>query len=461
MRRVRPARTWCCRRAAARPCSGWRSRDGSAGRWSILGPNTAIQGQWLREWQRFAPPAVQAGADPDLSSPITALTYQAVCNLDPASAELDELGGWAPTASPGEATKREVAAERSRRRRLVARGGESEHVLALLHPNGRALLERIRALGPSTLILDECHHLLEMWGALLAAVLDVLGPQTFVVGLTATPPDDMERAKASCTAGSSTAPPDFQVPTPALVKEGDLAPYQELALLTEPLPHEAEYIETQERRFQELITALLDPGFASLPFIAWLEQRIVRPATDTGAPIAWSELRRTEPDLALAALRLLSTRGLRIPEDAVLGEAERRPPSADDWAVLLGRLLHRVARAERHGTGPRGLGAGPCGAAAARLRADARGRAAACLAGGPGAGAVGEQVRRHARDPGRRVCAARSGAAGAPAVRLRDDRRDRRRATCRACSTRTPGARRCCSRSSWRIPRLVPCSPCW
>jgi hypothetical protein len=194
----------------------------------------------------------------------------------------------------------------------------------------------MRALGPSTLILDECHHLLEMWGALLGAVLDVLGEHVFVVGLTATPPDEMAPRERELYERLFGGPPDFEVPTPALVKEGDLAPYQELALLTEPLPREAHYVATQERRFQELVAALLDPGFASMPFIAWLDRRFVRRGSNHGAPISWSELRRREPELAVAALRLLGSRDLPVPEGAAIGEAERRPPTADDWALLLG-----------------------------------------------------------------------------------------------------------------------------
>ena len=59
--------------------------------------------------------------------------------------------------------REELAGFRRRARALVARGGDRQELLALLHPNGRALVERIRASGPWTVVLDECHHLLEMW----------------------------------------------------------------------------------------------------------------------------------------------------------------------------------------------------------------------------------------------------------------------------------------------------------
>lgn len=48
----------------------------------VLCPNTAVQAQWLRQWQDFTPHTVAAGADPDLTTPITVLTYQALCVLN-------------------------------------------------------------------------------------------------------------------------------------------------------------------------------------------------------------------------------------------------------------------------------------------------------------------------------------------------------------------------------------------
>ena len=51
-------------------------------------------------------------------------------------------------------------------------------MLSLLHPNGRELIARLRDGGPWTLVLDECHHLLELWGRLLQAVIGQLdGPR--------------------------------------------------------------------------------------------------------------------------------------------------------------------------------------------------------------------------------------------------------------------------------------------
>ena len=55
-----------------------------------------------------------------------------------------------------------------------------------------------------------------------------------LVGLTATPPDALTMQESELY-DSLLGPVDFTVPTPALVRERALAPYQELAWLTRPL----------------------------------------------------------------------------------------------------------------------------------------------------------------------------------------------------------------------------------
>ena len=100
---------------------------------------------------------------------------------------------------------------------------------------------QIKSAGQFTIILDECHHLLEMWGYLLRALVHELGDGVFRVGLTATPPSEMDSREAALYQ-ELFGRADFEVPTPAVVKEGNLAPYQELAYLTSPLEQEAAYI---------------------------------------------------------------------------------------------------------------------------------------------------------------------------------------------------------------------------
>ncbi|HEY6739567.1 MAG TPA: DEAD/DEAH box helicase family protein, partial [Actinopolymorphaceae bacterium] len=213
----------------------------------VLGPNTAIQAQWLRTWERFTPRTVTATSDRAMPTPLTVLTYQAVAVFDP-DAEVDEDG---------------------RRRRRRPRPGD---LLARLHENGRALVERMRAGGPWTLVLDECHHLLEVWGRLLVDLIEYVeagdADRVAVVGLTATPRTTLTPSQAALVTrlfGDLTS----AVSTPALVRTGHVAPYQELAYITTPTAEESDDIRSEAERFVELRTDLLDPRFGSTSFLQW------------------------------------------------------------------------------------------------------------------------------------------------------------------------------------------------
>jgi superfamily II DNA or RNA helicase len=294
----------------------------------VLCPNTAIQAQWMAQWHaRFAPPAGARATDSrDLPTALTVLTYQAVASFEPAGGEANGSGnGGADAASVSGA-----AGPSHPGRRL-----SDQELLASLHPNGQRLLATLKAAGPATLILDECHHLLEMWGRLLLAIIGEL-PDPRLIGLTATPPHMMTAEQAALHRELFGAV-DLEVSAPALVRDGHLAPYQELAWFTTPTPAEADYIGSQALRFAELRAGLLDPGFASLPFLAWLQQRVVeRRAADTGAQLSWEHFAKDQPALADAALRLHCDGMLPLPDGAVLREQHRHPPAAEDWVALIG-----------------------------------------------------------------------------------------------------------------------------
>jgi superfamily II DNA or RNA helicase len=273
----------------------------------VLCPNTAIQAQWIRQWHtEFSSVSepVPATARRELPTALTVLTYQAICTLD--------SSGNSEPGKPGA-------------------GGDE---LSLLHPNGRALIERLSAGGPWTVVLDECHHLLELWGRLLKAVLGQLDRPS-VIGLTATPPHLMTAAQADLHQTLFGAV-DLEVSAPALVREGRLAPYQELAYFCRPTPAEADYIGGQAIRFAELRAGLLDPAFAGTPFLAWLQYRVVERRTREGVPVSWQRFERDEPALADAALRLHIAGLLPLPEGARIREKHRHDPAAQDWVALIG-----------------------------------------------------------------------------------------------------------------------------
>jgi superfamily II DNA or RNA helicase len=306
----------------------------------VLCPNTAIQGQWLRQWRDFQPATATAGSVAAEEPDLLVLTYQAIANLgsDQAleeqaerlwQASQDDSESWDDQPADREALR----GHRARARRLVA-AGDQARLLELLRPEARRLLTAMQASGPWTLVLDECHHLISTWGYVARAFARELGAETMVLALTATPPIEISTAERSLYL-DLLGPPDFQVPTPAVVKEGDLAPYQELAYFVEPLPHELEYLNAQHERFQQLLLRLLDVDFASLSFVEWVQDRIVKRSNRDGVVVSWQRFERDRPALAQAGLRFLQHNHLALPEAIRMSERYRQPPSADDWVELI------------------------------------------------------------------------------------------------------------------------------
>lgn len=278
------------------------------GRVVVFVPTTAIQGQWVHAWERFAPRRVTAGTDRDLRHGITVLTYQSLAVFDTDGETRDAAGD--ALRDPG------------------------RPLLGFLHANGRALIQALREAGPVTVILDECHHLLETWGRIVADLLDELAGAD-VIGLTATPPDSLSSAQAALVE-RLFGTPVRGAGLPAVVRAGYLAPFAELAYLTGPTPVEAEYIRGEAERFAEFRADLVDPGFSGSPFLNWCDARFVtRVDPGTNTAVSWSQLEREAQPLARAALRMHHEGLLALPAGARLREEHRTPPTAEDWVALL------------------------------------------------------------------------------------------------------------------------------
>ncbi|WP_344598445.1 DEAD/DEAH box helicase family protein [Actinomadura vinacea] len=280
----------------------------------VLVPNTAIQHQWAEHWRRCGG---AAGTGRELRHPVTVLTYQSLAVFDP-DAETDEEG-----------------------RQKSRRGG----LVRLLHDNGRALVAALHNAGPLTLVLDECHHLLDVWGRLLAEILEEL-PDARVIGLTATPPESLtpdESALVDALFGT----PILGASIPAMVRQGYLAPFAELVWLTTPTTVEAEYVEGEAERFAELTAGLLEPGFTSTGLLEWLDARMVDRTSAAGGAVSWARVETAEPRIAAAALRFHHAGLLALPPGARLREEHRHAPTAEDWVALLNDyVLHCLLPSE-------------------------------------------------------------------------------------------------------------------
>ena len=330
----------------------------------VLCPTAALVSQWTGQMASFGAPAPGA-------VPLRGMTYQALCRTgDPEGALADaarrRLAAERAAALGGEVTVSDVlvefeayrgaAADRLGRdvarvtaalKRELAKGAQAGGGGAdLLAESAGRRLDELRAAGVGTVIVDECHHLLGLWGYLVRVVLAALGEDVHLIGLTATSPHEVTADEAELY-GSLLGEADFDIPTPAVVKDGFLAPYQELTLFTTPLDSEMDWLQDRHTRFAEMLDHLHRPTVGAPGFVAfpeWVSGRILGRDTESGAALSFPAFARRHPDLARAGIRYLRQTGAELPVDAPRGEGWSEAPDVDDWLVLLEDWALRALR---------------------------------------------------------------------------------------------------------------------
>jgi superfamily II DNA or RNA helicase len=248
----------------------------------VLSPNSAIQAQWASRVELFGGPTLAGTAvstDPESPGLLTSLTYQAVTLPRRGGDDLDTEArdlwiqrlvekGQAKDPEEAEVWIRDLAQHnpdfyedrlggyRKAVRDAAALNGQA---LQMLHASSRATLDRLRQAGLGLIILDECHHLLTHWGRVLAEAHESFD-QPIVLGLTATPPDrrgklpeDIQRYDAFF------GPVDYEVPVPAVVKDGFLAPYQDLVQFVRPTADELAFLAKADDQWRSVVQELCQP----------------------------------------------------------------------------------------------------------------------------------------------------------------------------------------------------------
>ncbi|MHA1852436.1 MAG: DEAD/DEAH box helicase, partial [Candidatus Heimdallarchaeaceae archaeon] len=145
----------------------------------------------------------------------------------------------------------------------------------ILHPNTLKIIEQLKRKGIGVIVLDECHHLTSIWAFITRYLIEEFG-QPFVVGLTATPPiEETEKQKAN---GEKSiyellfGEVDIQIPTPAAVKQKNLAAYQDLLFLTNLTKEDKVKIENEYEQVEEILNTEID--FADIPSPAiWVKKK--------------------------------------------------------------------------------------------------------------------------------------------------------------------------------------------
>ena len=208
----------------------------------------------------------------------------------------------------------------------LSRSGDS---VELLHPSSRDALDRLVENNVGLIILDECHHLLGHWGRVLADAIKLFH-DPIIVGLTATPPDrqgkderDLERYD------QFFGPIDFEVPVPAVVKDGYLAPYQDLVYFVRPTTRELKFVASADERLEELIELVCQTDCLAIDeqpngnettsnqprnLVDWLLWTLENLKLPSGTVEDWNSFQRRDPTLALAARQFLVSRNIQLPE---------------------------------------------------------------------------------------------------------------------------------------------------
>jgi len=341
----------------------------------VLSPNSAIQSQWAARTSLFDLDDREHLVSTDPMNPglLTSLTYQSITLPSRGDENLESIAieRWAEKLiEVGEAhdfltaefwqndlKQRNPDYYRDRlgfyRKQVRDEEAKKGEAMSYLHSSSLENLERLKDAGIGLIILDECHHLLHHWGRVLAEISPYFDNPT-VLGLTATPPcksgaspEDIERY------GDFLGPVDYEVPVPALVRDGNLAPYQDLAYFVRPTGLELKYLAEVDKDFDALITTLREPRTIDAeqrvpPLLEWVETVVVKPAVAGIQFKAWPTMpanENTVDDFLNASRVYLERNGKIMPHGVPLISPSIR---AVEWTNL-SLLTPIIDRYIRHG----------------------------------------------------------------------------------------------------------------
>lgn len=219
----------------------------------VFSPNQAIQSGWLSQLEAFSFD-LTGSADRNSTVDLISLTYQSVS---------------------------------------VKEKGKTE-----LHDNARQLIRKIRQRG--TIILDECHHLTDYWAEVL---LQVIAPHHYVIALTATPPRDRSTGEWKNYL-KLLGPIDYEIILPPVIKEGYLAPYQDLVYTVSPSAEEVEWINRLCTPYQAVMAKLLSSTDIQ-PVHFWAESRLADPVDEQGHCLPFNEALKTRFEFMVALVRFV------------------------------------------------------------------------------------------------------------------------------------------------------------
>ncbi len=200
----------------------------------------------------------------------------------------------------------------------------------ILHPNTIKLIKDLKRLGIGTVIFDECHHLLNYWALTMREIVYEIGASS-TIGLTATPPLDETKERLECYS-ALLGSVHYSIPTPAVVKDGMLAPYQDLVFFCTPDGKELEYVRECHSRFKKIVSMF---DLKDCDFYYWVYDRIVKRELLSGESQDWTSFINTRPALAVSGVRYLLKHAAELPWDITITENMYEEMVLEDWSTLI------------------------------------------------------------------------------------------------------------------------------
>jgi superfamily II DNA or RNA helicase len=319
----------------------------------VFAPNTTIQLQWRKQVELFLSSDNKhlldsiVSLDPHNLKAINIFTYQLISTPDQDNELLDQAAFslWLTDLIENRIVlTQQEASQRIKQLKKQNAKGYLEEMLryrkaaknnmltmdvtkleSLLHANAQKLIRDLVNHGIKTIILDEVHHLLDYWAVTIKTLAQKI-PDVHLIGLTATPPQSASnREKENYLALMGDI--DYEIPAPAVVKEGNLAPYQDLLYICEPTPKEKEFIHNIQLHFDEFIVSLS----RSDQFVAFIKEIIIK-ATDLDG---WRLFIKKDPAFAQAIGRYLVAAKIDKQKGLLILPEMKKELTLDDWSILL------------------------------------------------------------------------------------------------------------------------------
>ncbi len=304
----------------------------------VLSPNSAIQAQWAARTSLFELDGKEDLISTDGKNPglLTSLTYQSITMPKKGGEDLDEsaIELWMQILIESEEADSPESAmlwlsdlEKNNpdyytsrlsvyRKKIRDEYAKHGNALWTLHESSRETLLRLKENGIGLIILDECHHLLHHWGRVLVELREFFD-DPIVLGLTATPPDfstiDDESAERYQTFFGEI---DYEVPVPALVRDSNLAPYQDLCYFVRPASHEIEYISKVDEEFEQIMAKVEQDSTyenATPRLQDWIFEQLDKKILPGGKSVTWTTYNARNETFCHAARAYLHNCGMNLP----------------------------------------------------------------------------------------------------------------------------------------------------